>query len=55
MDSGDDAQRSGLIYCLAAAVDVELLVEVDSVAFYSSGGYEEFGGDLFVAQPPGEQ
>jgi len=54
-DSGDDAQRGGLVYCLAATVDIELFIKIDSVSFNSAGGYEEFGGDLLVAQPPGKQ
>ncbi len=54
-DSGDDTQRGGLVYCLTATVDVEFLVDIDSVSFNSAGGYEEFGGDLLVAQPPGKQ
>ncbi len=54
-DSGDDAQRGGLVYCLAATVDIELFIKIDSVSFNSGGGYEKFGGDFLVAQSPGKQ
>ena len=51
---GEDTESRGLFHGLAAAVDAQLLVNVQGMPFHGERRQEQLFGDLLVAEPLGQ-